>query len=128
VALLTKDQILNANDVKTEEVNVPEWGGSVLVTTISAAERDAFEQSITDAKGKVGGANVRAKFAAKCVVGEDGKRLFSDAEVLALGKKSGAALNRIFEAASRLNGMTKADTEELAGNSSAVPAGDSHSA
>ena len=43
---LTKDQILEANDLQSESVTVPEWGGDVLVRTMTGADRDAFEASM----------------------------------------------------------------------------------
>jgi len=45
---LNKEQILRADDLKTEEVDVPEWGGSVRVRVLTGTERDAFESSIYD--------------------------------------------------------------------------------
>ena len=49
-------------------------------------------------------ANVRAKLCAWCVIDENGGRMFSDADVVALGAKSAAALDRIYEVASELSG------------------------
>lgn len=116
MALLTADQILAADDSPTLDVEVPEWGGTVRVRTLSGAERDAFEASIAQQAGKskkANLANLRARLVAKCVIGEDGKRLFSDSQAVALGQKSSAALDRVFEAARKLNRMTEDDVEEL---------------
>ena len=49
-------------------------------------------------------------------------------DVKALGKKSSLALNRVFEVAQRLNGLTERDMEELAGNSKSDRSDDSISA
>src|SRR5260221_673414 len=57
---------------------------------------------------------MRAKIVARCVVDDDGNRLFSDADVTALGEKSGAPIDRIFAVAARLSGMGEEDTEKLA--------------
>lgn len=115
MALLSKQDILAANDLKTEEVHVPEWGGSVLVRTLSGRERDEFEQSTVDHKnGKPNLENFRAKLVAMCVVDENGQRLFqTKAEVAMLGNKSVAALQRIFNKAQELNGFSEKDVEEL---------------
>ncbi|WP_119728335.1 hypothetical protein [Thermomonospora amylolytica] len=116
MALLTKDQILAADDLTTEDVEVPEWGGTVRVRTLTGAERDRFEESMAQTRGKsvkTNLANLRARLVALCVVDEDGKRLFSDSEAAALGRKSAAALDRVFEAARKLNRMTEEDVEEL---------------
>lgn len=116
MALLSKDQILAAEDLVTEDVEVPEWGGTVRVRMMTGAERDSFEDSLTQTKGKnvkTNLANLRARLVARTVVDEDGKRLFTDAEAGVLGQKSAAALDRVFEAARKLNGMTEKDVEEL---------------
>lgn len=127
MAFLTKKQILEAQDLVTEVVSVPEWSGEVRVRSLSAAERDQFEDKIVKREGKrsrVILTDVRAKLAAACMIDEAGERLFSDAEVAALTKKSAAALQRVFDVAQRLAGITDEDAEELEKNSGSVPADD----
>jgi hypothetical protein len=116
---LTREQILKKRDLPREPVDVPEWGGSVLVRGMTGAERDAFEQSIVDTRGKSAKANlanIRAKLCARCIVGEDGARLLTEADAADLGEQSGAALQRVFNVAQRLCGMSASDVEELAKN------------
>ena len=128
MAVLTRDQILAADDLKTEEVEVPEWGGSVLVRTLTAHERDVFEDGLIKTKGR--GRNqtremqledVRAKLACLTIVDAGGVQIFNRADMLELGKKSAGALNRVWDVASRLSGMTNEDVEELLGNSETAP-------
>ena len=122
--LLGKAEILEAEDLATEPVEVPEWGGWVNVKGLSGVERDAWEESRVDrrAKVKAGEArplnlvNFRASLVAQCVVDEGGKRLFSDKEAIDLGRKSAVAINRVFEVAQRLCGMTDEDMDELTGD------------
>jgi hypothetical protein len=133
--LLSRDDILKATALPTEEVEVPEWGGMVLVRALSGRERDEFEASMVAQRGEGKNmtlvpdtANVRAKLAAWCITGEDGKPYFTQRDVHALGELSGAALDRVFEVAQRLSGLSEADVEELAGNSPAAQSGASTSA
>ena len=114
--MLSKEQILNAIDLKTDVVDVPEWGGSVNVRTMTGTERDSFEQGVIQ-DGKTNLANIRARFCSIVIVDDDGKQLFTDADISALGAKSGRALGRIFDVAQKLNGLTKDDFEELEKNS-----------
>jgi len=117
---LTREEILGAEDILYEDVPVPEWGGTVRVRGLSGTERDAFEASIVEMRGRkthVDTRNLRAKLVARAVVGENSQRLFQDGDVRALGEKSAAALNRVFEVAQRLSGLTEADIEELTKNS-----------
>lgn len=120
--LLTRDEILAAEDIQSEVVEVPEWGGSVIVKGLSGTERDAFERTIIrniDGKGpaKSDLRNFRAKLAAWSIVDEDDKRIFTKADVNALGNKSAAALQRVFNVAQRLSGLSEEDVEELTKNS-----------
>lgn len=117
--ILTRDQILEAHDLGTEEVKVPEWGGSVLVKAMNGMERDKFEASMIEGRGKkqrTNFENMRARLVALAVVDDKGERLFSDADVAALGKKSAAALDRVFTVAQRLNGITAEDVDDLTKN------------
>ena len=119
MTLLTKDQILKADDCSHEDIDVPEWGGSVRIIAMAACERDAFEASMLDSKGKGDSKrlqNFRARFIARCIVDADNNRLFSDKDMVALGKKSAKPVSRIFDACQKLNGMTDKDVEELEGN------------
>jgi hypothetical protein len=118
--LLTRDQILQISDIQTERVEVPEWGGAVLVITLTGAERDALEAAIVEVKGrkkKLHLENTMARLVAMSVVDENGKRLFSTGDIQALGKKSSAALQRVCEVAQRLSGLTQDDLEEMSKNS-----------
>jgi len=120
---LTREEILAADDIVSETVAVPEWRrggtGTVIVRGLMGDERDDFEASCIRGKGRkteVNYRNARAKLAARCMRNPDGSLMFSDDDVVALGKKSAAALNRVYEVAARLSGLTEEDLEELAGN------------
>ena len=134
MALLSREAILGVADLPTEDVEVPEWGGTVRVKGLTGKDRDAFEASIVGDTAATKGqsrrlnmANMRARFVALSIVDEQGVRLFSDGDVAALGAKSAAALQRVYVVAQRLSGLTDEDVEELAGNSEAAPSGSSTS-
>lgn len=128
MALLTKQQIIEANDIKFEDVEVPEWGGSVRVCCLTGTQRDAWEMSIFGTSGEDRNMdNTRSKMICRCVVDEEGNYLFEEKDIPALGKKSAAALDRVFEVCQRLNRLTKGDMDELVGNSKEGPIEDSTS-
>lgn len=116
---LTREAILDAQDLPTETVEVPEWGGAVLVRGLTGRERDAFEASMIEQKGRKTTftmSNFRAKLAARTIIDENGKRMFSDKDMDALGGKSAVALQRVFNVAQQLSGLSDADVEELTKN------------
>lgn len=120
--LLTRDMILKAQDAKQEAIDVPEWGGRVLVRALSGAERDRFESSVmmTNKRGdrEVNLRNMRAKLVVLSCIDAKGERLFADADVAVLGDKSASALQRVYDVAAKLSGISKDDAEDLAKNSS----------
>lgn len=113
---LSRDAILGADDLKKTVVQVPEWGGEVIIATMTGAARDAWEQSLVGAKGGTNTSNIRARLIAACAVDESGVRLFTDADAEALGRKSASALERCVKAAQQLNRLTEADLEDAKGN------------
>lgn len=112
--LLSAAAILSAPDLPHEDVAVPEWGGTVRIRTMMSRERDQFEGWLLANSGKH--ENVRGHLVALCAVGEDGQRLFTIEQAAALGEKSAKAMDRLFEAAQRLNGMGVADIKDLEKN------------
>jgi len=119
MAQLNKQAILEVKDIEIEQVDVPEWGGHVFVKGMTGMERDTFEASIVQQRGKdarVNMVNIRAKLAAATICDKEGIRLFNDKDVKALGKKSANALQRVFDVAQRLSGITEDDVDELADN------------
>lgn len=120
--VLGRDEILGANDIKRELVPVPEWGedAAVYVRSLTARERDDFERSMIEFRGDkqtVNLAQARAKLAAMAICDENGKRLFTDLDVKALGEKSASALQRVWDVAQGLSKISQEDMDELVKNS-----------
>lgn len=118
--MLTREQILAADDRKREVVEVPEWGGSVIVSEMGGHDREAWAAdaySLDGDKINVNRKNFGARLLAFCLVGDDGELVFSEpSDVEALGKKNGAVINRLFAVADRLNGITGRALEEIEKN------------
>lgn len=128
IKLLNREQILQANDLETRDIDVPEWGGTVRVRALTGVERDALEASAIQGKGKnrdVNLTNFRAKLCARAIVDEQGKRIFEDADIAALGRKSSGALSKVYNLAAELSGISEADVDELTKNSESGQSGDS---
>ena len=116
---LTKDQILKADDLGQREVDVPEWGGKVLMRALTGRERDEFEKMLFSEKGEnvmANWTNLRARLVSLTIIDGDGKRVFNKNDIEELGKKSALVLDRLFAVAQDLSGLSKKDTEELVKN------------
>ena len=131
---LSRDGILGAVDLQTEKVFVPEWGDDVIIRGLTGEELDAFQGSIRQFRPSFDGKgmeqvlvqdNMRAKLLVKCLVDEAGERLFSDQDASALGAKNGAVIDRLYDVASRLSGLSEEEKKELEGNSEAATDSDS---
>jgi len=117
--LLTAKSILDANDLTKEKVEVPEWSGHLFVRVMPGYARDAWEAHVFLSQEDAGKRmkNLRARLIAATACDEQGNLLFNEKQIEALGKKSSKAMDRVFEAASRLNGLTKEDVDSLVGES-----------
>jgi hypothetical protein len=117
--MLDRQSILASDDLPRIRLAIPQWGGEVFIRTMSGCERDEFEASCAQGNGKnkqANLANIRARLAVLTVCDESGARLFSAKDVEAVGRKSAAALDLIFDAARKANGLGAEDVDELAGN------------
>ncbi|MEU4168859.1 phage tail assembly chaperone [Streptomyces sp. NPDC026665] len=122
---LSRDSILEASDIQTETVPVPEWGGDIILRGLTGEELDAYQASrrqIRNAGTKEQEVvfvqdNARATLLVKCIVDEDGNRVFTDRDAGLLGMKNGKVLDRLFDIASSLSGLSEEDQEEMEGNS-----------
>lgn len=121
---LSADQILAADDLATEEVPVPEWGGKVLVSTRPGIDRDDFQAqawSVEDGQAvshmDTYLQNFTAKLVAFAVIDPNTRRpLFSEEQIAALGRKSPSALDRVAKVARKLNGFGEQEVEEILKN------------
>lgn len=122
--MLTRDQILKAADLQSEEVQVPEWYGSVKVQQMTAGELLTL-QDRCKVNGQVDSRLILLKMCAACIVDDQGKRLFSDSQedMTFLEGKSQVALERIFDVAKRLNRLGADTVEEAKKNSPPITSG-----
>lgn len=126
--LLSKEAILAADDILTEEVFVPEWNGSVIVCGLTGTAKDAYDKSIVEVKGNKRTVNIdhlRAKLLVRTLVGSDRQPLFVETDILKLGAKSAAVLDRLCIVAQRLSGMRQEDAEDLKKTSDPIQSDDS---
>ena len=101
--MLTKDSILAVQDFTTKTVDVPEWGGSVLLRGLSSRDKDKFETELAETQDLN---NLRARLVVLSLVDENGERMFSDDEADSLGQKNALVIGRLFDEVRELSGMS----------------------
>ena len=128
MAILNMKQILSADDLESQTMTIPEWGGEVIIRTMTEADRSKIEASVIQQNGSNQSVNMeryKVKIVVASLVDEEGKRLFTQKSIDALRQKSARPINRIVNAAQKLNGISDDDVEELMGNSNETEDGDS---
>lgn len=119
MALLTREEIAQLDDLPTLELEVPEWGGLVLIGTLSSEQHDAFDTGMLDKEQKPTRLNnLRARFAVLVLRNQDGTPMFTDP--VQLGGKSSKALARIWKAGREFNKMDEDAVESAEENSEAA--------
>lgn len=98
--LLTAAQIRDAVDLKEDTIEVPEWGGSVRLVQMTAAESLEMSKLMDVQSNAEDGIFLMLVFSAKDA---EGNRVFTLEDVLELKKKNFNVLNTLQRAAIALN-------------------------
>lgn len=101
MTLLSKAEILAADDRPTKEINVPEWGGTVRVRALGCAEQDVLDKITLG--NAVDNFLARATVLQLCLVDENNRLMFTAEEVAALAEKSPRAADRLIKVAQELS-------------------------
>lgn len=118
MAILNRDQIKAAQDVKREEIEIPEWGGAVIVQGVTVKQGMNLLDQMQDESGKID--NEKAMLFA--VVFGVVEPHFEESDVEWLKEKSMSALMKITEAFMRLSGFKEAAVAEARKSSDSKPA------
>lgn len=110
--MLRREDILGAADIVIEKLYIPEWFGDVYVKSMNGTERQACDAIILKNRP-----DVLATIAAFSIVDEQGERLFSPTDIVALAKKSSYALERIWDWHKAHSGIGAKALEESLKNS-----------
>ena len=112
MTLLGREQILVGVPLASTDVEVPEWGGVVRVREMTAGERDTFDILLIEGQ-HLDLRDYRAKLVAATACDEEGRLLFVQGDLDALTHLGAGAMDRLFEAAARLNHLTSGDMDAL---------------
>ena len=108
---LSKADILKAEDVVLQELDVPEWKGKVWLRVFGGEEREMYEAACYRGRESKDFRTLKALVVVYSVCDKDGQRLFTEADIPALNRKSSLAIDRIFRAAQDLSMLTEESVE-----------------
>lgn len=108
-----RDLILASVDRKLEPLEVPEWNVTVYLRELSAEQVSRYRSIAVGAVNAqtrevidpVALMNVGAQVVVWGLCDADGKRLFSDADLVALGEKNANVIDRLSTQILRLSGL-----------------------
>jgi hypothetical protein len=106
------EEILAADQITSIKVHVPEWKCDVWIRTLPLGDLQAWELACLRAKGE-GVDDFRTRYLSKCLVGSDGKPLFSSEQLKSLSGTVGA---RLFKVALKHNELDDKDIEDIGKN------------
>lgn len=112
--LLNKQQIKDVDDLPSQIVSLPEWGGDVKIKTMSAKQRIEFEKCNSNSKTEL---ETMINLIMFSCVNEDGSLLFSKEDYGFLSEKSAKSLMRLFQEAVSLSTLSNEGLEDKAKNS-----------
>ncbi len=116
-------ELLAATPLARDEVDIPEWkevlkGKKLYLKKMGVEERDAWEAANWEKRGddyEFNDKNLRARLLYRCLVDEEGNKLFPSAD--SMSDLDPDIAIPLFERAKRMNKIGKNEIEELAKNS-----------
>ena len=101
MAILGKNAILTADDMRYDTVDCPEWGGDVRVRGLTAYEQSIISKLVAEDKRN----EVTLKVVQFGCVDESGERIFSADDIKQLSQKSYMVIERIGKKIYQLTGF-----------------------
>ena len=104
--------------------------GKVFIKGLTAKERDDYEQTLVETapngqtRVKRKQTNVRASLVVRCLVSENGERMFTDKDTDKVGDVAGDVIDTLWDVARKLSGMAVSE-EDVEGFDSAQDDGSS---
>lgn len=118
--LLSRAAILEVEDLEFEEIEIPEWGGTIRIRVATAAERARFVMDLNRAESESDADLKGLRFLTRVIVDERNERVFEDKDAEELGRKHYKAIDQVSAVAFRLAGLSMDENaiEEAEKNSS----------
>jgi len=133
MASTLRAKILDAKDIRSEQVHVPEWDVTVEVRGLTGAQQLAISKAATVDDGVDADGDKKTRVDNNLLLQglllagthdpDTGELVFEPADADALYQKAGKPLGELSQAALRVNGMTKGEDAKIEKNSGATAPG-----
>ncbi len=115
MALLTRDEILRSNeDIVYKDIEA--FGGTIRIKALTVAELESYQNSMRKrTKGgneKIDLKGARSKLLQKCIIDEEGKRLFLLSDIKALESLYAKDVSFVYDEICEMAGLTEAEDED----------------
>jgi hypothetical protein len=112
-----RDKILNAQDIKSEVLNVPEWGVDILIKSLTGKKRAVVMGEAMDKDGKMNFENMYADMAITSSYDPNTQQLiFESTDRNVLNEKNGGILEKIAQVVIRISGLDVKAVEKATKN------------
>lgn len=122
--ILSFEEICAADDLETRTEYVPEWGGSVILQTMTGDKRDNYVQLLQTRMAGSGTArklsnckDLTARLCQLSLINEDGTPLFTMDQIKSFQEKNGHVITRLTAIAQEMNGLNDKEVTKQAKNS-----------
>lgn len=111
---LTREQILAVSDIDVADVEAPEWGGTLRVKGLDAKYvQGLFQSGFVNASGNADVSKLDfVDLAARSIVDENDKQMFSREQMKQMGNKSFGVISRIAQKALELSGLSSSEESD----------------
>jgi hypothetical protein len=109
--MATKQDILNFIDREVNTVNA--FGSEIKIKSMSVTQLFRFQTLLAESQASKDYSKCQLYVCRECCVGDDGKPLFGDCDLQALGEKSFKEINKIFQGVLKMNAFSDETNDEL---------------
>lgn len=112
-----REKILSAEDISSEKVEIPEWGVTIEMRSISGRKRCEMRKNLTSNNGMIDDAKLYQQILINCAFDpETGEPIFTEADKDAILEKNGAVLESLAIVGMKLSGMSQDSIDDAEKN------------
>lgn len=113
MALIDKNKFLEAAENEYKDVYIKELGGEVRIQALSIEDQIKFEEQTANNKSH---SELVYSLIVNCCIDEEGNKLFEEADIDTIKKKSAHVVIKLFQEILKINQLQEDEIDRLAKN------------